>query len=106
MFRDIAQQLQTTCASLGSSLQGLPAHVRDQALQARRQVEDLQATFSGIHSFKDLSGSILTQSRGQVARAREALDHMVEYVAQSTPITWLVGPFAPGITEKAPEEKK
>ncbi|XP_059774684.1 perilipin-3 [Balaenoptera ricei] len=106
MFRDIAQQLQTTCASLGSSLQGLPAHVRDQALQARRQVEDLQATFSGIHSFKDLSGSILTQSRGQVARAREALDHVVEYVAQSTPITWLVGPFAPGITEKAPEEKK
>ncbi|XP_061044844.1 perilipin-3 [Eubalaena glacialis] len=106
MFRDIAQQLQTTCASLGSSLQGLPAHVKDQALQARRQVEDLQATFSGIHSFKDLSGSILTQSRGQVARAREALDHMVEYVAQSTPITWLVGPFAPGITEKAPEEKK
>ncbi|KAB0396887.1 hypothetical protein E2I00_009802, partial [Balaenoptera physalus] len=80
MFRDIAQQLQTTCASLGSSLQGLPAHVRDQALQARRQVEDLQATFSGIHSFKDLSGSILTQSRGQVARAREALDHMVEYL--------------------------
>ncbi|XP_059950420.1 perilipin-3 isoform X2 [Mesoplodon densirostris] len=106
MFRDIAQQLQTTCASLGSSLQGLPAHVKDQALQARHQVEDLQATFSGIHSFKDLSSSILTQSRGQVARAREALDHMVEYVAQNTPITWLVGPFAPGITEKAPEEKK
>ncbi|XP_066889142.1 perilipin-3 isoform X2 [Kogia breviceps] len=100
------EQLQTTCASLGSSLQGLPAHVKDQALQARRQVEDLQATFSGIHSFKDLSSSILTQSHGQVARAREALDHMVEYVAQNTPITWLVGPFAPGITEKAPEEKK
>ncbi|XP_029073331.1 perilipin-3 isoform X3 [Monodon monoceros] len=100
------EQLQTTCASLGSSLQGLPAHVKDQALQARRQVEDLQATFSGIHSFKDLSSSILTQSRGQVARAREALDHVVEYVAQNTPITWLVGPFAPGITEKAPEEKK
>ncbi|XP_029073332.1 perilipin-3 isoform X4 [Monodon monoceros] len=99
-------ELQTTCASLGSSLQGLPAHVKDQALQARRQVEDLQATFSGIHSFKDLSSSILTQSRGQVARAREALDHVVEYVAQNTPITWLVGPFAPGITEKAPEEKK
>ncbi|XP_067590202.1 perilipin-3 isoform X2 [Pseudorca crassidens] len=106
MFRDVAQQLQTTCTSLGSSLQGLPAHVKDQALQARRQVEDLQATFSGIHSFKDLSSSILTQSRGQVARAREALDHVVEYVAQNTPITWLVGPFAPGITEKAPEEKK
>ena len=106
MFRDITQQLQTTCASLGSSLQGLPAHIKDQALQARQQVEDLQATFSGIHSFQDLSSSVLTQSREQVASAREALDHLVEYVAQNTPIMWLVGPFAPGIVEKAPEKKK
>uniref|UniRef100_A0A8C6FVV8 Perilipin n=1 Tax=Moschus moschiferus TaxID=68415 RepID=A0A8C6FVV8_MOSMO len=106
MFRDITQQLQTTCASLGSSLQGLPANIKDQALQARQQVEDLQATFSGIHSFQDLSSSVLTRSREQVTRAREALDHLVEYVAQNTPITWLVGPFAPGIVEKAPEKKK
>nr|KAF6402052.1 perilipin 3 [Rousettus aegyptiacus] len=106
MFRDIAQQLQATCASLGSSLQGLPAHVKDQAQQARRQVEDLQAAFAGVHSFQDLSSSILTQSREQVTRAREALDRMVEYVAQNTPVMWLVGPFAPGVAEKAPEEKK
>lgn len=106
MFRDIAQQLQATCTSLGSSIQGLPTHVKDQVQQARRQVEDLQATFAGIQSFQDLSGSILTQSRERVAKAREALDHIVEYVAQNTPITWVVGPFAPGVAEKAPEEKK
>ncbi|PNI25272.1 PLIN3 isoform 3 [Pan troglodytes] len=106
MFRDIAQQLQATCTSLGSSIQGLPTNVKDHVQQARRQVEDLQATFSSIHSFQDLSSSILAQSRERVASAREALDHMVEYVAQNTPVTWLVGPFAPGITEKAPEEKK
>ncbi|XP_020937679.1 perilipin-3 isoform X4 [Sus scrofa] len=106
MFRDVTQQLQTTCASLGASLQGLPAHVKEQALQARRQVEDLQATFSGMHSFQDLSSNVLMQSREQVARAREALDHVVDYVAQNTPVMWLVGPFAPGVVEKAPEEKK
>uniref|UniRef100_A0A2K5QTR3 Perilipin n=1 Tax=Cebus imitator TaxID=2715852 RepID=A0A2K5QTR3_CEBIM len=106
MFRDIAQQLQATCTSLGSSIQGLPSNVKDQVQQARRQMEELQATFSSIHSFQDLSSSILAQSRERVASAREALDHMVEYVAQNTPVTWLVGPFAPGITEKAPEEKK
>lgn len=106
MFRDIAQQLQSTYASLGSSIQGLPTHVKDQLQQARHQVEGLQATFSGIHSFQDLSSTVLMQSREQVAKAREALDHMVEYVAQNTPITWLVGPFAPGVVEKAPEEKK
>lgn len=103
MFRDVAQQLQSTCASLGSSLQGLPSHVKDQAQQARRQAEALQATFAGVHSFQDLSSTVLTQSREQVAKAREALDHMVEYVAQTTPIMWLVGPFAPGLVEKAPE---
>ncbi|KAK2087097.1 Perilipin-3 [Saguinus oedipus] len=104
MFRDIAQQLQATCTSLGSSIQGLPSNVKDQVQQARRQMEELQATFSSIHSFQDLSSSILAQSRERVASAREALDHMVEYVAQNTPVTWLVGPFAPGITEKAPEK--
>lgn len=106
MFRDIAQQLQATCASLGSSIQGLPTYVKDQAQQAHRQVEDLQAAFAGIHSFQDLSSSIVTQSREQVTRAQEALDHVVKYVAQNTPLMWLVGPFAPSITEKAPEEKK
>uniref|UniRef100_A0A2K6FPU4 Perilipin n=1 Tax=Propithecus coquereli TaxID=379532 RepID=A0A2K6FPU4_PROCO len=106
MFRDIARQLQATCVSLGSSIQGLPTNVKDQVQHARRQVEDLQATFSGVHSFQELSSGLLTQSREGVAKAREALDHVVEYVAQNTPLTWLVGPFAPGITEKAPEEKQ
>ncbi|XP_012659943.1 perilipin-3 isoform X2 [Otolemur garnettii] len=105
MFRDIAQQLQATCVSFGSSIQGLPTNIKDQVQHARHQVEDLQATFSGIHSFQDLSSSVLTQSREQVAKAREAIDHVVEYVAQNTPIMWLVGPFAPGITERTPEEK-
>lgn len=106
MLRDAAQRLQATCASLGSSIQGLPAHVKDQLQQARCHVEDLQATFSGVHSFQDLSSGVLTQSRERVAEAREALDRMVEYVAQNVPIMWLVGPFAPGIVERAPEEQK
>ncbi|XP_005405834.1 PREDICTED: perilipin-3 isoform X1 [Chinchilla lanigera] len=106
MCREVAQQLQSTCVSLGASIQGLPAHVKDQAQQARRLVEDLQATFAGARSFQDLPASVLEQSRQRVARAREALERMVESVAQNAPVTWLVGPFAPGITEKAPGEEK
>ncbi|XP_052048790.1 perilipin-3 isoform X1 [Apodemus sylvaticus] len=105
MLRDIAQQLQSMCVALGTSIQGLPSHVREQVQQARSHVDDLQATFSGIHSFQDLTASVLAQTRERIARAREALDHTVEYVAQNTPAMWLVGPFAPGITEKAPEQK-
>ncbi|KAL6087589.1 hypothetical protein STEG23_011394 [Scotinomys teguina] len=105
MVRDIAQQLQSMCVALGASIQGLPSHIREQAQQARSQVDDLQATFSGIQSFQDLTTGVLAQTHERIARAREALDRTVEYVAQNTPVTWLVGPFAPGITEKAPEEK-
>lgn len=106
MCREVIQQLQGTCGSLGASIQGLPAHVKDQAQQARRHVEDLQATFAGARSFQDLPGSALAQSRERVAQAREALERMVEFVAQNAPVTWLVGPFAPGITERAPGQEE
>lgn len=106
VFRDTAQQLQSACAALGASIQGLPSHVREQVQQARGHVDDLHATFSGIHSFQDLSAGVLAQNRERLARAREALDYTVEYVLQNTPVTWLVGPFAPGITEKPPEQKQ
>lgn len=106
MFRDIAGQLQATLGSLGASVQGLPAHVKEQARQAVSQVEQLQATFSGVQSFRELTAGALAQSRQQVAQAREALDSVVEYVAQNTPVMWLVGPFAPGVAERAPDGQK
>lgn len=105
MLRDMARQLQSACIALGNGVQGLPSHVKEQAQLAGSQAEALQTTLSGIHSFQDLTAAVLTQTRERMARAREALDHTVEYVAQNTPVMWLVGPFAPGITEKAPEEK-
>uniref|UniRef100_A0A8C6RUX3 Perilipin n=2 Tax=Nannospalax galili TaxID=1026970 RepID=A0A8C6RUX3_NANGA len=106
IFRDTAQQLQNACTALGASIQGLPSHVREQVQQARGHVSELHATFSGIHSFQDLSAGVLAQSRERLAQAREALDSTVEYVVQNTPVMWLVGPFAPGITEKVPEQKQ
>ncbi|XP_056678433.1 perilipin-3 isoform X1 [Monodelphis domestica] len=109
MFRDVTQQLQSNCLQLVSSIQGLPSNIQDKVQQARTQVEELQATFSGAQSFQDLSNSVLTQSRERVNKARESLDEMIEYVAQNTPLTWLVGPFFPsGQTsteaEKTPEK--
>lgn len=105
MFRDIAQQLQATCTSVAGSVQGLPGHVKEQAQLARHRAEELQAAFASVHSFQDLSGSLLSQSRERLAEAREALDRVLEYVAHNTPVMWLVGPFAPGVTEKGPEEQ-
>lgn len=106
MCREVAQQLQSTCLALGASIQGLPVHVKDQAQQARRHVEDLQATLASARSLQDLSASVLAQSRQRVAQVREALEHVVESVAQNAPVTWLVGPFTPGIRESTQGEEK
>ncbi|KAM4889209.1 perilipin-3 isoform 2-T2 [Thomomys bottae] len=106
MVRDLTGQLQSACASLGTSLQGLPAQVKEQAQQARRLAEALHATFAHTQSFQDLSSSVLAQSRQCVAQARETLAYTVESVAQNPPLMWLVGPFSPGITERAPKAEK
>lgn len=106
MTRGLTQQLQIMCSGLGPSVQGLPMQAKEQLRRVGSLLDHLQATFSGVRAFVDLPASVLAQSRQQVAEAREALNHMVDYVAQNTPIMWLVGPFAPGITEKAPEEQQ
>ncbi|XP_025052115.1 perilipin-3-like isoform X2 [Alligator sinensis] len=96
MSRGLTQQLQAASQMLASSLQGLPTGIQDKVLQVRQQVEELRAAFSAAGSLQDLPGSVLSRSRERVARARELLDELVEHVGQSMPLSWLVGPFAPG----------
>uniref|UniRef100_A0A8C8RWL4 Perilipin n=1 Tax=Pelusios castaneus TaxID=367368 RepID=A0A8C8RWL4_9SAUR len=99
MFRGITQQLQTTCLTLVSNVQGLPTNMQDKVQQIRHNVEELHASFSAAHSFQDLSNTILSQSRERVARARQSMDELLDYVAQNAPLPWLVGPFAPTLVE-------
>ncbi|XP_043358423.1 perilipin-3-like isoform X1 [Dermochelys coriacea] len=99
MFRGITQQLQTTCLNLMPNVQGLPASIQDKVWQLRHNVEELQASFSMAHSFQDLSSAILTQSRERVAKARESMDELLDYVVQNAPLPWVVGPFAPRLVE-------
>lgn len=102
MSRGLTQQLQAASQTLASSLQGLPAGIQDKVVQVRQQVEELRAAFSAAGSLQDLPGSVLSRSRERVAQARELLDELVEHVGQSMPLSWLVGPFAPG--GKQPED--
>ncbi|XP_038596043.1 perilipin-3 isoform X1 [Tachyglossus aculeatus] len=107
MFRAITQQVQANSTTLLASVQGLPGHIQEQVQQVRHAAEELHAAFAGAGSFQALSGSLLSQSREKVGQARQALDEMLDYVAQNAPATWLVGPFAPARSElpPAPEEK-
>ncbi|XP_074834473.1 perilipin-3-like isoform X2 [Carettochelys insculpta] len=100
MFRSTTQQLQATCLSLMANVQGLPTNIQDKVQQLRHNVEELHTSFSAARSFQDLSNTILTQSRERVAKARESMDELLDYVVQNTPLPWLVGPFAPRLVEQ------
>ncbi|KAH1169460.1 hypothetical protein KIL84_014050 [Mauremys mutica] len=96
-------QVQATCHSLLPNIQGLPAALQEKVQQAYENMGELQISFSNVQSFQELSEGILTQTREKVTKAQESLDELLEYVEQNTPLTWIVGPFAPAgdSTEKA-----
>uniref|UniRef100_A0A8C4JAY7 Perilipin n=1 Tax=Dromaius novaehollandiae TaxID=8790 RepID=A0A8C4JAY7_DRONO len=95
VLHGLTQQLQSTCQPLVSSLQGLPASIQEQAGQVRQNVEELRAALASVASLQDVTASVLAQARSRAARARELMDELVEHVAHNTPLSWLVGPFAP-----------
>ncbi|XP_016379833.1 perilipin-3-like [Sinocyclocheilus rhinocerous] len=97
MVRGLSDQLKVACSGVVSSVQGLPGTVQEQLLNARHTAGELQASLS---STKTLTPMLLEQTRQQIGQVRQSLDGVVEYLLNNTPLNWLVGPFAPRITEK------
>ncbi|KAL2090044.1 hypothetical protein ACEWY4_014732 [Coilia grayii] len=97
MARDLTSQLQTACATVVSSAQGLPSAVQEQLLSARHTTEELQRSLGSTSS---LTPQLLQDTRQQITQVRQSLDGVVEYLLHNTPLNWLVGPFAPQHTEK------
>ncbi|NWT10417.1 PLIN3 protein, partial [Vireo altiloquus] len=95
MLQGLTQQLQSSCQPLVSSLQGLPASIQDTAGQVRHNVEELRAALGSVTSLQDVTGPVLTRARAHATKARQLMDELVEHVSFNTPLTWLVGPFAP-----------
>ncbi|NXK89506.1 PLIN3 protein, partial [Formicarius rufipectus] len=95
MLQGLSQQLQSSCQPLVGSLQGLPSGVQDTAGQVRHSVEELRAALAAATTLQDVRGNLLAKARAHATRARQLMDELVEHVASSTPLTWLVGPFAP-----------
>ncbi|XP_075753532.1 perilipin-3-like [Pelodiscus sinensis] len=95
MSRSIFQQLQDAYWVLVSSIQGLPANLQDKVRQMSHNMGELHASFSTASSFQDLSSSLLTQSQEMVTKAQEYVDELMAFVMQDTPLSWIVGPFAP-----------
>uniref|UniRef100_A0A2K5Q323 Perilipin n=1 Tax=Cebus imitator TaxID=2715852 RepID=A0A2K5Q323_CEBIM len=95
----LTQQLQTTCHTLQSNIQGLPQNIQDQAKHIEVMAGDIYSVFHNAASFKEVSDSLLTSSKGQLQKMKESLDDVMDYFVNNTPLNWLVGPFHPQMTE-------
>lgn len=60
---------------------------------------DIYSGFRSAASFKEVSDSLLTSSKGQLQKMKESLDDVMDYLVNNTPLNWLVGPFYPQLTE-------
>lgn len=96
MVRGLSDQLQSACSSVVSSAQGLPGAVQEQLSSARRSAEELR---SSLGNTKSLTPGLLERSRQQLTQVQQSLDGVMEYLLNNTPLNWLVGPFAPQLTE-------
>ncbi|XP_026558939.1 perilipin-3-like [Pseudonaja textilis] len=104
----ITEQLQIAYTNLMGSIQGLPGIFQQNIELALHSIEELQATFTEAQSFKDLSSSLLIQSKKTVCMAQTYVDDILDYVHQNAPLSWLVGPFVPALknTSGDPEPAK
>ncbi|XP_066113426.1 perilipin-2 isoform X2 [Saccopteryx bilineata] len=91
--RNLTQQLQTTCSTLLSNIQGLPQNIQDQANHLAVTAGDIYAVFRNAASFKEVSDGFLTSSKGQLQKMKESLDDVMDYLVNNTPLNWLVFDF-------------
>ncbi|NXK91614.1 PLIN2 protein, partial [Formicarius rufipectus] len=104
--QSLTQQLQTTCLTLVSSLQGLPQNVQDQVYSIGSMAGDVYQSFRSASSFQELSDGFLTASKGQLKKMKESLDDVMDYLVNNTPLNWLVGPFYPQLPSIQHAESK
>ncbi|CAL8308950.1 unnamed protein product [Lota lota] len=98
MVRGLTDQLQAACSGVVSSAQGLPAAVQAQLDSARQSAGELR---SSLGSSSSLTPLLLEQCRHNLIKVQQSVDGVMDYLINNTPLNWLVGPFAPQITEKA-----
>ncbi|XP_061539421.1 mannose-6-phosphate receptor binding protein 1 isoform X2 [Phycodurus eques] len=97
MARGLSEQLRSASANVVSSAQGLPGAVQEQLTGARRSADELQASLVDAGAITPL---LLERSRHHLTQVQKSLDGVTEYLLNNTPLNWLVGPFAPMITER------
>ncbi|XP_029464907.1 perilipin-2-like isoform X2 [Rhinatrema bivittatum] len=93
--QDLSRQLQTNCLTLVSSIQGLPQNIQNQAHHVSCLAGDIYQNFHSVGSIRDLSDQLLSTSKEQLKKMKESMDEVMAYLANTTPLNWLVGPVSP-----------
>lgn len=102
MVHGLSGQLRSACSGVVSSAQGLPSAVQDQLANAQKAAEELH---SSLGNASTLTPHLLEQTRYHLTQVRHSLDGVMEYLLNNTPLNWLVGPFAPQLTEKGEDRQ-
>lgn len=105
LARHLTLQLQTTCVSLVSSVQGLPQNIQNKAQNARTMATDIYQNFHSASSFREISDSLLTTTKDQFTKMKDSMDDLMDYIVNNTPLNWLVGPFYPQLAGSQNGEK-
>ncbi|XP_056375836.1 perilipin-2 isoform X2 [Hyla sarda] len=92
--RNLTQQLQTTCLSLVTSVQGLPQNIQNKAHNVSAMATDVYQNFRSASSFKEISDGILTTTKDQFTKMRDSMDDLMDYFVNNTPLNWLVPDFS------------
>ncbi|XP_073398838.1 perilipin-2-like [Dendrobates tinctorius] len=91
--QNLAQNLQTTCLSLVYSVQGLPQNIRNKAHGVGAMAGDVYQNFHSASSFKEMSDSLLTTTKGKIIKIKANMDDLMDYIINNTTLNWLVGAF-------------
>ncbi|XP_053148007.1 perilipin-2 isoform X4 [Hemicordylus capensis] len=89
--RNLTQQLQTTCLTLVSNIQGLPQNIQDQVHHVGAMAGDVYRSFRSASSFREVSDNLIVTSKGQLKKMKESLDDVMDYLVNNTPLNWLAG---------------
>nr|XP_033775864.1 perilipin-2-like isoform X2 [Geotrypetes seraphini] len=89
--QDLSSQLQTNYLALVANIQGLPQSIQNQAHYVSYLAEDINQNFHSA-SFRDVSDQLLTTIKEELNKIEEFLEELMDYLANNTPLTWLVSP--------------
>nr|XP_006130049.2 perilipin-2 isoform X4 [Pelodiscus sinensis] len=87
--QSLTRQLQTTCLTLVSSIQGLPQNIQDQVHHVGAMAGDVYRSFRSTSSLHEVSDTLLTTSKGHLKKMKESLDDVMDYLVNNTPLNWL-----------------